>query len=37
LTRASIFLAKSLDQADGLHRTSGMPEVRIIVERLQVG
>jgi hypothetical protein len=28
---------KSLVERDGLHRTSGMPEVRIIVKRLKSG
>jgi hypothetical protein len=33
MTRASIFLARSFAKMDGLHRNSGLPELRSIMRR----
>jgi hypothetical protein len=36
MTRASIFLAKSFYATDGLHRNSGLPELRNIIAASRV-
>jgi hypothetical protein len=33
MTRASIFFARSFCEMDGLHRNSGLPELRSIMRR----